>query len=64
MIQILVWDVANQRFNTFNPLLPAALNSLRILNHGDAFWIEVAQPATSRTSTSGATSVDRAMVRL
>ena len=46
VIQILAWDVANQRFNTFNPLLPAALNSLRTLNHGDAFWIEVAQGVT------------------
>ena len=46
VIQILAWDVASGSFNTFNPLLPAALNTLRILNHGDAFWIEVAQGVT------------------
>ncbi len=46
VIQILTWDAAAQRFNTFNPLLPAGANSLRTFNHGDAFWIEVAQGVT------------------
>lgn len=46
VIQILAWDAASERFDTFNPLLPAGLNTLRTLNHGDAFWIEVAQGVT------------------
>ena len=44
--QMLTWDVAAQRFRTFNPQLPAGLNTLAALNHGEAFWIEVARAVT------------------
>ena len=44
--QMLTWDVAAQRFRTFNPQLPAGLNTLTMLNHGDAFWIEVREAIT------------------
>ena len=43
VIRILTWDTATQSFLGFNAALPPALNSLRTLNHGDAFWIEVDQ---------------------
>ena len=44
--QILVWDATAQRFRTFNPAPPAAVNSLATLNHGDAFWIELREAVT------------------
>ena len=43
VVQILTWDAVGQRFRSFTAALPAALNSLDSLNHGDAFWIEVDQ---------------------
>ena len=46
VIQILTWDAASQSFRSFNAGLPAALNSLGSLNHGDAFWIEVDRAVT------------------
>lgn len=54
VIQVLTWDAASQRFRTFNPLLPASLNTLRTLSHGDAFWIEVAQGAIWDQPAAGA----------
>ena len=44
--QVLVWDPATQSFRSFNASLPAALNSLSVLNYGDAFWIEVERAVT------------------
>ena len=41
VVQVLVWDPLAAAFLAFNASLPAALNSLALLNFGDAFWIEV-----------------------
>ena len=41
VVQVLVWDPLPERFRSFRAALPAALNSLAMLNFGDAFWIEV-----------------------
>ncbi len=39
--QVLVWDTSTKTFRSFNRALPAALNTLKTLNFGDAFWIEM-----------------------
>lgn len=46
VVQVLVWDPVSQSFRSFNASLPAALNSLSVLNYGDAFWIEVERAVT------------------
>ena len=43
--QILVWDPGADGFVAFSAALPPAFNTLAALDHGDAFWIEVAQGA-------------------
>ena len=40
------WDVATQSFRTFRPTVPAAVNSARVLRHGDGVWIDVDRATT------------------
>ena len=41
VVSLLTWDAASQRFRTYDPRLPAALNTATTLNYGDGLWINV-----------------------
>ena len=41
---VFTWDATSQRFRSYNPSLPANLNTLSDLELGDAVWIRVASP--------------------
>lgn len=43
---LLTWDAAAQQFRSYNPSLPASLNTLTTLNYGDGMWIRVSRAVT------------------
>ena len=40
-----IWDAGAQHFFSYHAGRPALLNTATVLNHGDALWLQVSQPA-------------------
>ena len=48
LLGVFRWNPAAQRFDSWRLALPAALNSLQMVEAGDVLWLHVAAPATWR----------------